>query len=110
MKYFTIMTFYFFSASPLDPYKRAPSGSSSLIPFPRVGRSVASGGAPERGDDGANIRSAIYFGQKRTGKSSLIPFPRVGRSGPATWAFESGEGGTKNSDVSMKKNFKANIF
>jgi hypothetical protein len=67
-------------ATPLDPYKRARA--SSLIPFPRVGRSVDStGGAEPR----------LYFGQKRTGKSSLIPFPRVGRRGGAkAWDLPQG--------------------
>ncbi|CAM6054919.1 unnamed protein product [Sphagnum tenellum] len=59
----------------MDPLKRARPSSTSLIPFPRVGRSV----------DSHNIGG--YYGEKRTGKSSsLIPFPRVGRrSGPLTW-------------------------
>ena len=55
------------SATPLDSLKRAREATSSLIPFPRVGRSAGL----------ANQR--LYFGQKRTGKSSLIPFPRVGK-------------------------------
>ena len=74
------------SASPLDGLKRArASGSSSLIPFPRVGRSVPT---DVDGDDGPRL----YFGQKRTGKSSLIPFPRVGkkRGGPRAWDLEGG--------------------
>ena len=75
------------STSPLlDPLKRArASGSSSLIPFPRVGRSVHS-------DDADAADSRLYFGQKRAGKSSLIPFPRVGkkRGGPRAWDLEVG--------------------
>jgi len=43
--------------------KRGRPQYSSLIPFPRVGRS---GGGE-------------YYGQKRGGKSGLIPFPRVGK-------------------------------
>ena len=57
-------------ATPLDSLKRAREATSSLIPFPRVGRSSAVAGAAD---------PRLYFGQKRTGKSSLIPFPRVGK-------------------------------
>ena len=60
-------------ASSFDSLKRARVTASSLIPFPRVGRSVDAGGRH------------LFLGQKRTGKSSLIPFPRVGRAGAATW-------------------------
>merc|ERR1712062_185213 len=73
------------NASPMDPLKRGRS-ASSLIPFPRVGRSVeAEDEDSDRSD--RHSRSAfnnrLLYGQKRTGKSSLIPFPRVGRSDPA---------------------------
>merc|ERR1712062_855555 len=73
------------NASPMDPLKRGRS-ASSLIPFPRVGRSVeAEDDDSDRSD--RHSRSAfnnrLLYGQKRTGKSSLIPFPRVGRSDPA---------------------------
>ncbi|XP_059087225.1 uncharacterized protein LOC131883712 isoform X7 [Tigriopus californicus] len=63
---FAVLTIVSHSATAMtmDPLKRARVSSSSLIPFPRVGRS------------------------KRTGKSSLIPFPRVGRSGSNTWEVD----------------------
>jgi hypothetical protein len=73
------------SCSVVDPLKRArasASSSSSLIPFPRVGRSVNS--HSHMGD----ADTSLYFGQKRTGKSSLIPFPRVGRGGAAAWDLD----------------------
>merc|ERR1739844_65539 len=75
-------------ASPLEPYKRGRSASSSLIPFPRVGRSVSeplesNADSDNPNDDPSMLRStrssSQFYGQKRTGKSSLIPFPRVGR-------------------------------
>merc|ERR1711971_1152081 len=74
-------------ASPLEPYKRGRSASSSLIPFPRVGRSVSepleSNTDSDPNDDPSMLRAtrstSQFYGQKRTGKSSLIPFPRVGR-------------------------------
>lgn len=77
----------------MDPLKRGRS-ASSLIPFPRVGRSV------EAEDEDSNSRvdrlhsrsafsNRLLYGQKRTGKSSLIPFPRVGRSDP-TWGSARG--------------------
>ncbi len=80
-----------------DPLKRARTASSSLIPFPRVGRSVggsgeiaSSGGAGGGSAGGGAGSAALYFGQKRTGKSSLIPFPRVGRKrgGPRAWGVD----------------------
>merc|ERR1711892_1207815 len=52
--------------------KRGRPQYSSLIPFPRVGRS----------DPGSQL---IYYGQKRGGKSGLIAFPRVGRAGGRSW-------------------------
>merc|ERR1712021_146933 len=73
-------------ASPLEPYKRGRQ--SSLIPFPRVGRSVSeplesNADSDNPNDDQSMLRStrssSQFYGQKRTGKSSLIPFPRVGR-------------------------------
>lgn len=70
----------------MDPLKRGRSVTSSLIPFPRVGRSVE----PLEDEDSRVDRhsrsaasSRLLYGQKRTGKSSLIPFPRVGRSDPS---------------------------
>jgi len=56
--------------------KRGRPQYSSLIPFPRVGRS---------GSGGTGTRDLMYYGQKRGGKSGLIPFPRVGRGGANTW-------------------------
>ena len=77
----------------LESLKRdRPSGSSTLIAFPRVGRSSAFKSAADAVQDHQPIicvrnsnRDALrlLYGQKRTGKSSsLIPFPRVGRSDP----------------------------
>ena len=72
-------------ASPMDPLKRGRSATSSLIPFPRVGRSVSDLSDDETVDRSArSATNRLLYGQKRTGKSSLIPFPRVGRSDP-TW-------------------------
>ena len=59
--------------------KRGRPQYSSLIPFPRVGRSA---GAPG---------GMWYYGQKRGGKSGLIPFPRVGRAGANTWLLPDGD-------------------
>lgn len=59
--------------------KRGRPQYSSLIPFPRVGRSSGSGG---------RSNNMWYYGQKRGGKSGLIPFPRVGRSGARTWDLD----------------------
>merc|ERR1711935_258649 len=80
-------------ASPLEPYKRGRSASSSLIPFPRVGRSVSEplqSIESEPNDEMLSQRSSRsansqFYGQKRTGKSSLIPFPRVGRRSDPLW-------------------------
>merc|ERR1711971_1143486 len=74
-------------ASPLEPYKRGRSASSSLIPFPRVGRSVSEPLQSIESDPNDEMlaqgssrsTNSQFYGQKRTGKSSLIPFPRVGR-------------------------------
>merc|ERR1711971_365653 len=74
-------------ASPLEPYKRGCSASSSLIPFPRVGRSVSEPLQSIESDPNDEMlaqrssrsTNSQFYGQKRTGKSSLIPFPRVGR-------------------------------
>merc|ERR1712141_421336 len=75
-------------ASPLEPYKRGRSASSSLIPFPRVGRSVSEPLQSIDSDSNDAMLSqrssraapnSQFYGQKQTGKSSLIPFPRVGR-------------------------------
>jgi len=85
-------------ASPLEPYKRGRSASSSLIPFPRVGRSAGSVDPlqsvdsedinddmlPQRSSRAAS--NSQFYGQKRTGKSSLIPFPRVGRRSDPYWS------------------------
>ena len=88
----------------MDPLKRGRS-ASSLIPFPRVGRSV------EAEDEDSNSRvdrlhsrsafsNRLLYGQKRTGKSSLIPFPRVGRSDPAWGSSARGTfGGPTNLNV-----------
>jgi len=58
--------------------KRGRPQYSSLIPFPRVGRS-------------GSVRE--YYGQKRGGKSGLIPFPRVGkRGGPWVEGLVDGSG------------------
>jgi len=71
------------NASPMDPLKRGRS-ASSLIPFPRVGRSVeAEDEDSERVD--RHSRSAfnnrLLYGQKRTvqKRQALIPFPRTGK-------------------------------
>merc|ERR1712223_794710 len=81
-------------ASPLEPYKRGRSASSSLIPFPRVGRSVSEPLQSIDSDSNDEILSqrssraapnSQFYGQKRTGKSSLIPFPRVGRRSDPLW-------------------------
>merc|ERR1712048_929099 len=88
-------------ASPLEPYKRGRSASSSLIPFPRVGRSAGSVDPlqsvdsedinddmlPQRSSRAAS--NSQFYGQKRTGKSSLIPFPRVGRRSDPLWTQKS---------------------
>merc|ERR1712025_371515 len=63
--------------------KRGRPQYSSLIPFPRVGRS----------DPGSQL---IYYGQKRGGKSGLIPFPRVGRAGPRAWELQTDTGHEKD--------------
>merc|ERR1711899_42323 len=80
-------------ASPLEPYKRGRSASSSLIPFPRVGRSAGSVDplqsvdSEDINDDMLPQRSARaasssqFYGQKRTvqKRQALIPFPRTGK-------------------------------
>merc|ERR1712172_385699 len=79
-------------ASPLEPYKRGRSASSSLIPFPRVGRSVSepleSNADSENSNDDQNMLrstrssgSSQFYGQKRTvqKRQALIPFPRTGK-------------------------------
>merc|ERR1711935_1128673 len=62
-------------ASPLEPYKRGRSASSSLIPFPRVGRSVSElvseplqSIESEPNDEMLAQRSSSsqFYGQKRT--------------------------------------------
>merc|ERR1712158_109624 len=62
-------------ASPLEPYKRGRSASSSLIPFPRVGRSVSeplesNADSDNPNDDPSMLRStrssSQFYGQKRT--------------------------------------------
>merc|ERR1711862_52068 len=84
-----IVTAFPTHASPLEPYKRGRS--SSLIPFPRVGRSVPE---PLQSEDSENsiedeegmLRStrsskSQFYGQKRTvrKRQALIPFPRTGK-------------------------------
>jgi len=77
-------------ASPLEPYKRGRSASSSLIPFPRVGRSVSEPLQSIESDQNDEMfsqrssRSASksqFYGQKRTvqKRQALIPFPRTGK-------------------------------
>jgi len=66
--------------------KRGRPQYSSLIPFPRVGRSLDHG--TPRGLSGNGMSNMWYYGQKRGGKSGLIPFPRVGRSGANTWEVD----------------------
>merc|ERR1712109_143787 len=80
-------------ASPLEPYKRGRSASSSLIPFPRVGRSAGSVDplqsvdSEDINDDMLPQRSSRaapnsqFYGQKRTvqKRQALIPFPRTGK-------------------------------
>merc|ERR1712200_240436 len=72
-------------ASPLEPYKRGRSASSSLIPFPRVGRSVSEplqSIDSDQNDEMLSQRSSRsasksqFYGQKR---QALIPFPRTGK-------------------------------
>ena len=75
----------------MEPLKRGRGGSSSLIPFPRVGRSVDSvhfadpTGEELNSNFGQISTRQLLYGQKRTGKSSLIPFPRVGRRSDPLW-------------------------
>merc|ERR1712241_281189 len=75
-------------ASPLEPYKRGRSASSSLIPFPRVGRSVPESDSiePEPNDEhwhreSRSASNSQFYGQKRTvqKRQALIPFPRTGK-------------------------------
>jgi len=77
-------------ASPLEPYKRGRSASSSLIPFPRVGRSVSEplqSIDSDQNDEMLSQRSSRsasksqFYGQKRTvqKRQALIPFPRTGK-------------------------------
>merc|ERR1711976_1052918 len=72
------------NASPMDPLKHGRSVTSSLIPFPRVGRSVE----PLEDEDSRVDRhsrsapsSRLLYGQKRTvqKRQALIPFPRTGK-------------------------------
>ena len=69
------LIFLFSLGSDVYSSKRGRPQYSSLIPFPRVGRSSG----------GTGTRDLMYYGQKRGGKSGLIPFPRVGRGGANTW-------------------------
>merc|ERR1711956_108661 len=67
-------------ASPLEPYKRGRSASSSLIPFPRVGRSVSEplqSIESEPNDKMLAQRSSRstnsqFYGQKRTAPSTRV--------------------------------------
>ena len=74
--------------------KRGRPQYSSLIPFPRVGRSSGPGivnwvySMIVHWDMLGDHSKMWYYGQKRGGKSGLIPFPRVGRSGPNTWQLD----------------------
>jgi len=90
---FALQSFAASVSTSLESLKRdRPSGSSTLIAFPRVGRSSPLESAATAVQDHQPIicvrnsnREALrlLYGQKRTGKSSsLIPFPRVGRSDP----------------------------
>jgi len=78
-------------ASPLEPYKRGRSASSSLIPFPRVGRSVSEPLQSIDSDSNDEILSqrssraapnSQFYGQKRTAPNNRVkrslstpPFP-----------------------------------
>merc|ERR1711971_1136047 len=95
-------------ASPLEPYKRGRSASSSLIPFPRVGRSVSepleSNTDSDNPNDDQNMlrstrSSSQFYGQKRTDTNDRVkrspfgqlaaaaaepefktlPYPRIGK-------------------------------
>jgi len=76
-------------ASPLEPYKRGRSASSSLIPFPRVGRSVSEPLQSIESDPNDEMlaqrssrsTNSQFYGQKRTvqKRQALIPFPRTGK-------------------------------
>jgi len=68
-------------ASPLEPYKRGRSASSSLIPFPRVGRSVSEplqSIDSDQNDEMLSQRSSRsasksqFYGQKRTAPSTRV--------------------------------------
>jgi hypothetical protein len=89
---------YYFAASPFEQLKRGRTGTSSLIPFPRVGRSVDRALELEADDNDVvlpEVRAAanrLLYGQKRTGKSSLIPFPRVGRRSDPLWQHKFARG------------------
>ena len=100
-----------FTASPLEPYQQGRSTSASLIPFPRVGRSVSEplqSIDSDQNDDMLSQRSSRsasksqFYGQKRTGKSSLIPFPRVGRRSDPLWQ--------KSIPRGTPSNKKSNLF
>ena len=93
----------------MEPYKRGRSASSSLIPFPRVGRSVPESDSiePEPNDEhwhreSRSASNSQFYGQKRTGKSSLIPFPRVGRRSDPLWQ--------KSIPRGTPSNKKSNLF
>ena len=112
--------FKIFLASPLEPYKRGRSASSSLIPFPRVGRSVSeplesNADSDNPNDDPSMLRStrssSQFYGQKRTGKSSLIPFPRVGRrSDPSLQKWQNLQRGTPSLPTTKKSHFFLLVF
>ncbi len=75
----------------------------SLIPFPRVGRSVPSSAeSAANGGASSSAGSSLYYGQKRTGKSSLIPFPRVGKR---AWDPASEKGQNTKEKETEKKAF-----
>ena len=72
------------SSSSLMAFPRV--GRSSLMAFPRVGRrSNQDFVGSARGNSN---RLRLLYGQKRAGQSSLIPFPRVGKRSDPNWVKE----------------------
>ena len=69
------------SSSSLMAFPRV--GRSSLMAFPRVGRRSNQDfvGCAK----GNSNRLRLLYGQKRAGQSSLIPFPRVGKRSDPNW-------------------------
>ncbi len=96
----------------VEPFKRGRTGSSSLLPFPRVGRSVdqQDAGADDSDRLSGAGSSRLLFGQKRTGKSSLIPFPRVGRRSDPLWSNMNYRGTPPKNPCPPHPNYQPNIF